>query len=160
MHTRLLYAFLCVLSLSFPMLIRAASPENQGKPLTPFEQTMINTEKNFLEALERGDVAYVQNAVSDDFLSIGPNGDSSDKRELVGAAHHPAPPDGKQAQPILYDFQVVQLNDAASVVTYNAVLPGSNPRYQHISSTWVKQGDQWKLKFIQSTPNLWSAMDL
>jgi len=25
------------------------------------------------------------------------------------------------------------------------------PRYQHVSSVWVKQGDQWKLKFQQAT---------
>lgn len=159
MRTRLLCASLISLSITLPLLARAAS-EAQAKPLSPFEQTMITTERSFLEALERGDAAYVQNAVSDDFISIGTNGDTNDKRELVGAAHHPAPPDRKQPQPILYDFQVLQLNDAAAVVTYNAVLPGSNPRYQHISSTWVKQGDQWKLKFVQSTPNLWSATDL
>jgi hypothetical protein len=155
MPSRLLCAFLLVLML--PLLVQAESPD---KALSPFDQTMINTEKNLLEAMERGDVGYVQNAVADDFLGIGTNGDSGDKGELVGAARHPAHPDNKEPKPILYDFKVVQLNDAAAVVTYNVVLPGSNPRYQHISSTWVKQGDQWKLKFVQSTPNLWSATDL
>lgn len=160
MRLKHLFAFLVVASVTFPLLTRAASPESQPKPLSAFDQSMITTEKNLLEALERGDVAYLQNAVADDFLAIGSNGDTGDKREIVGAARHPAAPESKQAKPILYDFQVLQLNDSAAVVTYNAVLPGSNPRYQHISSTWVKQGDQWKLKFEQTTPNLWSATDL
>jgi hypothetical protein len=25
------------------------------------------------------------------------------------------------------------------------------PRYQHMSSVWVKQGEQWRLKFQQAT---------
>jgi hypothetical protein len=26
------------------------------------------------------------------------------------------------------------------------------PRYQHVSSIWVRQDSQWKLKFQQATP--------
>ena len=59
-----------------------------------------------------------------------------------------------------YDFKVLPLNENAAVVTYNAVLPGEGARYQHLSNVWVKQGDQWKLKFQQSTPNLWSLGDI
>jgi len=33
-------------------------------------------------------------------------------------------------------------------------------RYQHLSDTWVEQSGAWKLKFQQSTLNLWSAHDL
>jgi len=29
--------------------------------------------------------------------------------------------------------------------------PGMAPRYQHISDLWVKQDDQWRLKFQQAT---------
>jgi hypothetical protein len=28
---------------------------------------------------------------------------------------------------------------------------GPPPRYQHFSTTWVKQGDVWKMKFQQMT---------
>ena len=160
MRIRLMYASMLAVSLTFPLLTRAAYAASAAESVSVFDQSMITTEKDLLEALEHGDVAYVQNAVADDFVSIGTNGDSGDKAEMVGAARHPAAPEHKQPKPILYEFKVVQLNDSAAVVTYNAVLPGSNPRYQHISSTWVKQGEQWKLKFEQATPNLWSAMDL
>jgi len=41
-------------------------------------------------------------------------------------------------------------------VTYDVIIQMSRydediPRYQHISSIWVKQGDLWKLKFQQAT---------
>jgi hypothetical protein len=32
---------------------------------------------------------------------------------------------------------------------------GPPPRYQHWTSVWTRQGDQWKLKFQQSTPTHW-----
>lgn len=137
----------------------AAANDSQSKPLSPFEQSVMSAQKALLEAVEKGDVGYVQGVVMDDCVRIGTNGDADGKGEIVGEARHPAER-SKQNQPILYEFRVIPLNDGAAVVIYNAVLPGSNPRYQHISNTWIKQGEQWKLKFQQSTPNLWSATDL
>ena len=32
---------------------------------------------------------------------------------------------------------------------------GPPPRYQHFSSVWVQQDDQWKLKFHQATAAHW-----
>ncbi len=49
-----------------------------------------------------------------------------------------------------------RLGDNAAIVTYDAIVreapeedQGPPPRYQHFSSVWMKQGDQWKLKFHQ-----------
>jgi len=126
---------------------------------TPFQQQLIDTQKAFLDAFRRGDAGYVKNAVANDFAMIGPNGDMGNRSEVVEDIHPPKD-ESKEPQPILYDFRVFQLSDSAAIVTYNGVFPGSNHRYQHMSSTWVKDGDQWKLKFQQSTINLWSADDL
>jgi hypothetical protein len=57
-------------------------------------------------------------------------------------------------------MQVVPLNENAAIVTWNEIDPGSTPKYVHLSAVWVKQDGQWKLKFQQSTPNVWSAYDL
>jgi hypothetical protein len=57
---------------------------------------------------------------------------------------------------------VVALGQDAAIVTYDAIVreapeedQGPPPRYQHFSSVWVKQGDQWKLKFHQATATHW-----
>lgn len=126
---------------------------------TPFEQSLIEIEQAYLAALDRGDAAYLKNAVADDFVSVNSNGDSSGKRDLVEDLQ-PSKSASDKERPILYFFEVIALNDAAAVVTYDAVRPGERPRYVHVSRTWVKQGEQWKLKFQQETPNLWSAMDI
>ena len=54
------------------------------------------------------------------------------------------------------NVQVVPLNEGAAVVTYDVIIrmvhyDDETPRYQHISSIWVKQGNDWKLRFQQAT---------
>ena len=125
---------------------------------SPAQQELINTQKALLDAMDRGDSNYVSNALADDFVLIAPNGDNASKKEIVHdirPSEHPGP------KPILYDFAVVQLDSDCAVVSYKAVFPdGGMERYQSLSDTWVKQNGQWKLKFQQSTLNLWSAHDL
>jgi hypothetical protein len=122
------------------------------------QHELIDLQKAFVDAQERGDADYVKNALADDFISIETNGDTSGKKDFVRDIHpeeHPGP------SPILYDFKVVELDEGCAVVTYKAVFAGNQlERYQHLSDTWVKQGGKWKLKFQQSTLNLWSAHDL
>lgn len=122
------------------------------------EQQFVNLQKAFVEAQERGDAEYVKNSLADDFTQIEPNGDTSGKRDLLKDIHpeeHPGP------SPILYDFKVIELHEGCAVVTYKAVFAGNQlERYQHLSDTWVKQDGKWRLKFQQSTLNLWSAHDL
>jgi hypothetical protein len=61
-----------------------------------------------------------------------------------------------------YNIKAVRITDDAAVISYDAVVreapqedQGPPPRYQHFSSVWVKQGDQWKLKFHQATAAHW-----
>jgi len=126
----------------------------QSKPLSPFEQELINNENQFMQALAEKNVAYVSQSVADDFKGVGTNGDFYDRDELVGMAHEVLPKDIRA-----YELRVVRLNDDSAVVTYNLIIPGARPRYRHMSDTWAKDGGKWKLKFQQYTPNLWSATD-
>ncbi len=136
----------------------SANTAQQSSTTSAFEQEMINTEKAFLDAIERGDAEYVKNTVADDFMVIGTNGDASGKAELVNYVRPSQKPEPK---PFLYQWHVVELDPDCAVVTYNAVIHGAPiDRYQHLSDTWVKQNGQWKLKFQQTTVNLWSAHDL
>lgn len=125
------------------------------KPLSPFEQELVNNEKQFVQALQDKNIAYVSQAVSDDFQGIATNGDLFDKVELLDTAREGMPKDLR-----VYDVRVVRLDDGCAVVAYNMIVPGARPRYRHRSDTWTKDGSKWKLKFQQTTPNLWSALDL
>lgn len=125
------------------------------KSLSPFEQELVNNEKQFMQAMQNKDVAYVSQIVSDDFRSIAANGDLQEKEDLVGEAQVGLPQDLR-----VYDVLVVRLDDGCAVVTYNQIVPGSRPRYRHMSDTWTRDGGKWKLRFQQTTPNLWSALAL
>jgi len=136
-------------------IIMAFPQTSAPKSLSPFEQELLNNEKQFLQALQERNVAYVSQIVSGDFNGIATNGDLYDKEEQVASAHDGLPKDFR-----FYDVRVVRLDDGCAVVAYNTIIPGGHPHYRHVSDTWAKAGGQWKLKFEQTTPNLWSALDL
>jgi hypothetical protein len=98
--------------------------------------------------------------VADDFQGIATNGDFYDKSEVVESAEDGMHEDGMHKETRSYDFRVFKLNDDSAVVAYNLIVPGQHPRYRHMADTWAKIDGQWKLKFRQITPNLWSANDL
>ncbi|MBZ5596794.1 MAG: nuclear transport factor 2 family protein [Acidobacteriia bacterium] len=161
MKTRLLlFVFFLLVVPSFAQSSAAGSQAiaSDSQRLTPFAQTLLDTEHAFIAAHERGDRQYLKNTVADDFVGVDNNGNSSGKADMLEDVE-PAKPASDKQRPILYFFEVVPLNEGAAVVTYDAVRPGERPRYVHVSDTWVKQGEQWKLKFQQETPNLWSALD-
>jgi hypothetical protein len=156
---RMIFLLSMVLGLSALAIAREANVLAPEQPsMSSFQQELINIQKALQDAQDRGDADDVKRALADDFMSIETNGNSTKKTEFVGDIHapeHPGP------APILYDFSVVRLDESCAVVTYKAVFPGSQlERYQHLSDIWVKQSSQWKLKFQQSTLNLWSAHDL
>lgn len=160
MKIRRMIAFSICLAFLLSALGRAGEAKGapQQSKVASVQQELISVQKAFLDAQERGDTEYVKNAVADDFVSVETNGNSTGKAEFVRDVH---PPEHQGRSPILYDFDVVQIDDISAVVTYVAVFPGSQlERYQHLSDIWVKQSGQWKLKFQQSTLNLWSAHDL
>jgi hypothetical protein len=133
----------------------ASAQTPASKPLSSFEQEVMSNEKQFMQALQDKNTAYVSQAVSDDFKGIATNGDLYEKDELVGTAQEGMPKDLR-----IYDVRVVRLDESCAVVAYNLIVPGARPRYRHMSDSWTKDGGKWKLKFQQVTPNLWSALDL
>jgi hypothetical protein len=133
----------------------ALSQAPSSNPLPAFDQQLIEQQKQFLQATETKNASAVDSAVAEDFQGIGTNGDFYEKSEVVESARTGMPKDTRA-----YDFHVVKLNDDSAVVAYNLIVPGEHPRYRHMSDTWAKIDGQWKLKFRQITPNLWSANDL
>jgi hypothetical protein len=141
----------CLLCLSIAGFAQAS--QNQAKPLSPLEQTLITNTKAVSEAQKARDVAFLKRTLTDDFLAVGSEGKLHDREEMLGSAHQ-----GELQDYYAYNLRLVPVNAEAAIVTYDCVIhmpegdaPGMAPRYQHISDLWVKQDEQWRLKFQQST---------
>jgi hypothetical protein len=146
-----LIVFLCLVTAAGHA--QAAVP---AKQLNPLEQSLISAEKNFIAAAKKHDADYFKRTLSDDYFFVGYDGQVHDRQEVLGDRSS----DSMDLMP--YNMKVVELAESAAVVTYDVILQvppeedqGPPPRYQHWSSVWTRQGDQWKLKFQQSTPTHW-----
>jgi hypothetical protein len=146
---------LVVLCLSFFSLTRltpvAAYPSDEAKAHSPEAEQLIALEKALPDAQKKHDRDFYKRTLTDDFVSVGTDGKVHPKDEILGDL-----PSTKLSEYRPYNIQVVPLNEGAAVVTYDAIVrmehyDDETPRYQHISSIWVKQGDQWRLKFQQAT---------
>jgi hypothetical protein len=146
-------AWLLLLTISFPGVrgTRSADASAESKSLSPLEQQLISYERAIPEAQKKHDLDFYKRTLTDDFVAVGTDAKLHSKDEIL---------EDLRATELLeyrpYDVQVVQLNDGAAVVTYDVIIRMSRydediPRYQHISSVWVKLGDQWRLRFQQAT---------
>jgi hypothetical protein len=125
-----------------------------SKQLSPMAEQMIANEKAVTEAIKNRDVEYLKKTFADDYVEAGSDGALHRRGEVLGDAYEIQL---KEYTP--YNLEVVPLNDSAAVVTYDVIVAMVKydediPRYQHISSVWVKQGDAWRLKFQQATPHV------
>jgi hypothetical protein len=116
-----------------------------------FAEQLVSLEKALSEAQKKHDRNLYKTTLTDDFISVGTDGKVHPKDEILGDF-----PSTQLAEYRPYNIQVVQLNENAAIVTYDVIVrmvhyDDETPRYQHVSSIWVKQGDQWKLKFQQAT---------
>jgi hypothetical protein len=148
---RVLGFITCLLSLS--VVGFAQDSGNASKPLGPLQQTLIANTKAVPEAQKSKNVDFLKRTLTDDFLFVGSEGRLHDKEEIVENARA-----GELKDFYTYNLRVVPVDDEAAIVTYDCIIhmpegdaPGMAPRYQHISDLWVKQDDQWRLKFQQAT---------
>jgi hypothetical protein len=146
---------LVVLSLGWMLRVKpatAASPSAQEtKTLSPLAEQLIAYEKAIPEAQKRHDLDFYKHTLTDDFVAVGTDAKLHAKDEILEDLR-----DSELVEYRPYDIQVVSLNEGAAVVTYDVIIRMARydediPRYQHISSVWVKLGEQWKLKFQQAT---------
>src|SRR5580698_2309637 len=128
---------------------QANAPE---KPPSPIEQTLMAAEKGFVAAAKKGDIAFFKRTLADDFSFVQFDGQLYDRQDMLDQFG-----DGG-VDLLTYEMKVVMAGDGVGIVTYNVVLrvpavqdQGPPPRYQHFSTVWVKQGDAWKMKFLQMT---------
>jgi hypothetical protein len=142
-----LLVFFCLGLLSFA----------QGSPtsaqLSPLQQALIANAKAVLQAEKDKDVNFLSRVLTSDFVAVGSEGKLHDKGEILESAQG-----GELHDFMAYNHRVLPVNESAALVTYDCVIhmpegdpPGMAPRYQHLSDLWVKQGDQWRLRFQQAT---------
>ena len=123
-----------------------------ARPLTPVEGSLIAQSRAVPQAEQAKDTATLQRLLSDDFQQVGSEGRLHEKRDLLDDAK-----EGKLTAFTLYNFKVLSLDENAAIVTFDAVIhqpEGDDdiaPRYQHVSDVWVKQADEWRLRFQQAT---------
>lgn len=147
--------FMVVMCSSFVVARSGQSRPSAAAP-SAFDQALMDAEKSFLAAAKKGDAGFLKRTLTDDFSFVAFDGQLSSRQEMVDQFSEP----GTDILP--YEMKVVPLGENAAIVTYNVVLrvpaaedQGPPPRYQHFSTVWVKQGDSWKMKFLQMTANHW-----
>lgn len=148
-------AVFIVLVCAFSVLALGQKPATE-KPLSAVDQALMSAENSFIEAAKKGDVAYFKRVLADDFSFVAFDGELYERQDFFDQFS-----DGSlNLQP--YNMKVISAGNDVEIVTYDVILrappaedQGPPPRYQHFSSTWVKQGDSWKLKFQQMTPSHW-----
>ncbi len=120
---------------------------------TPTAQSLIASSKAILEAQRTGNVGAAQPLLATDFRSIGSEGKWHSRADFLDDVK-----DAELKDYRMYNVQAIALNSDAVLITFNCIIHepegdyGLAPRYQHISDTWVKQGEHWLLKFQQSSP--------
>jgi len=126
-------------------------PLTNRKNLTPLEQTLIANTKAVPAAWKKKDAEFFKTTLTDDFLEVAVDGKVYGKNDVLEGVHIA---DVQEYSP--YDVHVLPINDSAAIVTYDCIVRmilGEEPvpRYQHITDVWVKQSEQWRLKFQQAT---------
>ena len=147
----------CVILLCCSFAVAAAGQANApAKTLSPLEQTLMNSEKSFVDAAKKGDMAFFKRTLTDDFSFVQFDGQLYSRQDMLDQFA------GGGTDLMPYDMKVVLAGDGVAIVTYDVVLrvpaaedQGPPPRYQHFSTVWVKQGDAWKMKFQQMTASHW-----
>jgi hypothetical protein len=126
-------------------------PLTNRKNLSELEQILISNTKAVPAAWKKKDADFFKRTLTDDFLEVAVDGHVYSKNDVLEGVHLA---DVQEYRP--YDAQVVRVNEGAAIVTYDCIVrmtlgEDAVPRYQHITDLWVKQGDEWRLKFQQAT---------
>jgi len=148
------YAFLfCIAAATHVVGQTLAAPETP----TPLAQTAIAHEQTLIAAKKKDDATFFKRTLAPDFTLVGVDGKLHEKQEAMDELG-----DSDLLELTPYDIKVVAMGENAAIVTYDAIVrekpqedQGPPPRYQHFTSVWVIQGDQWKLKFHQATAAHW-----
>jgi hypothetical protein len=147
------FSFLvAALALAFSLPALAQSPTYIGAaPTDQLTAALLERETALVTAEMHGDRASVGRLIASDFVFVSYDGHSLSKGEALGELS------GGLKEFAIYEPQTLALNDGAVMLSYNAIVRVSVdddeihvPRYQRVTTIWVKDGGDWKQKFHQS----------
>jgi len=134
-------------------LVCLAQTATSAKPVSTLDQELIANSTAVFQVEKTKDVDALDRLLADHFKQVGSDGKLKDSGDVLDDVK-----DGNLKDYRVYDAEVLPINDTAAIVTYDAIIqmtegdePGMAPRYQHFSDLWVRQGDEWRLQFRQST---------
>jgi len=146
MQNRVVTIALAVFVLSFAA--QAQSLKYYGNaPTDPLTVSLLEKEQALMGAVLHHDAATFSSALAGDFIFVNYDGHSGSKGELLG--------DGELKEYSIYEPHALALDDGAVLFSYNAIVKQTAdeeshvPRYQRVTTIWVKQGTDWKEKFHQ-----------
>ena len=131
----------------------ALSGFTHAQGVSSLADTLIAKSKAIPQLMKAKDVEGLKSLLADDLRIVGSEGRIHGKGEILGAAQ-----EGFLRDFMFYNPQVIQIDADTALVTYNLIvtIPEGDdllsPRYQKISDLWVRQGNDWRLKFEQATP--------
>jgi hypothetical protein len=144
----LLSLWLCISLLTAAAMAQSSGEKDVASPENLFARS------NKVQSLRKSkDVAGLKSLLTPDFQNVGSEGKLHRLSEFMDDVH-----DGALRDFQTYDFGMVAIDSGTALVTYNIVVSmveGDDvlsPRYQKISDLWIRQGDDWRLKFEQATP--------
>ena len=118
-------------------------------PADPLTASLLAQEQALMGAILNRDAATFSSTLTSDFTFVNYDGHNNPKGELFG--------DGELKEYAIYEPQTLTLDDGVVMFSYNAIVrrPAVEdeehiPRYQRVTTIWVKQGADWKEKFRQA----------
>jgi len=141
-----------VFALAFSLPVLAQSPKYIGAaPTDQLTAALLEKETALVTAEMHGDRASVGRLIASDFVFVSYDGHSLSKGEALGELS------GGLKEFSIYEPQTLTLTDGAVMLSYNAIVRVAVdddeihvPRYQRVTTIWVKDGGDWKQKFHQS----------
>jgi len=131
----------------------AAWAQTSGPQLGPLEKSLIAETQKVLVAEKGKDVGFLGRTLTADFVLVGSEGKLHDRSEILESVQS-----GELRDFSAYNFRVLPVHEGVVLVTYDCVIhmpegdpPGMAPRYQHLSDVWVREADEWRLRFQQAT---------
>lgn len=112
--------------------------------MTP-EQQLEQLERSLWQTETRFDRNYMEQILTPDFFEFGRSGRKWSREEVLDYFE-------EEIKAELSDMKVHFMDEKVALVTYLSKAQYEELEISHRSSLWIKNGEQWQLRFHQGTP--------